>query len=157
MMEPESPYLAESKADSGLYRSVLSMALHQDRLLWSRVQLLIAVQGAVLAGSYALRASWLAPAILGFGAALTLLLISLVEKDQLDRDVNQKLLDELGSRCLPEDLRNPGIRFTAKIPKGSLILRGRHVLRLVLWGFFVLDLVLGVLHATHAELFPAAG
>ena len=49
--KPDAPAPENAESDSGLYRALLSHYVHQDRLLWSRVQLLIAIQGAVLAGA----------------------------------------------------------------------------------------------------------
>ncbi len=41
------------KRVDGLYRALIRLRIHHDGMLWSRVQLLIAVQGAVIGGSYA--------------------------------------------------------------------------------------------------------
>lgn len=138
---PKTENTEEAEADSGLYRALISHYLHQDRLLWSRVQLLVAVQGAVLAGSYSLRYHWLAIGILSMGVVLTILLILLIEKDQRDRDVNLGILDALGLRLLPANLQQPPIRMTS-----TWIIRGQWVLRIVLWAFVGLNLILGVLY-----------
>jgi hypothetical protein len=144
-----------------LFAALFSHAIHQDQLLWGRVKLLVAVQGAVLLGSYHVRHHWLALALLSAGAVLTLLLRSLVEKDILDEQVNRDAHDALSDRLLPKDIRDllersgrsrPWIRFTSSA-KGCLVLPGTLVLRLALWLFFALDILLIVLYASAPELF----
>ena len=147
--KPDAPAPENAESDSGLYRALLSHYVHQDRLLWSRVQLLIAIQGAVLAGSYSLRDHWLAFGILLAGSVITILLILLVEKDQRDRDMNLGIMDILGHRLLPADLREQPILMTS-----SWIIRGRWLLRIVLWAFVVLDVILFVLYLCNPGLFP---
>lgn len=73
---------------------------------WSRIQILIAVQGAVIAASYAVRdaiiagALPLAPVLLLLGALLSLGLFQISRADAEDRLVNRALMDA-GSRTRP--------------------------------------------------------
>ena len=150
---PENHESQTSRSESALFSALLSHSAHQDSLLWSRVQLLVAVQGAVLAGSYALRGGFLPPLMLVTGAVLTGLIIALVEKDRLDRDGNRPLIDALAMRLLPADLREShGFRFSAEPPKWFPFLRGRYILRTVLWGFLAADLLLSLIYAFLAVL-----
>ena len=65
----------------------LSFVLHQDNLMWSRIQTMQAVQLAGLGGCYALRDTvWLAISILFLGAMLTVLVFCILKRDQLIRD-----------------------------------------------------------------------
>ncbi len=64
-----------------------AFSIHQDNLVWSRSQTLIAIQGGTLAGAYGLRATpELSLPLLGLGLALTVLLWIVVERDQNHRD-----------------------------------------------------------------------
>lgn len=150
-------------ADSGFYAALLSHALHQDALLWSRTQLLTAVQAAILASSYALRTTWLALALLTMGAVLTVLIAILVEKDQRDRDVNQHILDALADRLLPGDLKAsltaagaqpPQVRISTRAPRWLPLMKGRIIIRLILWGFVAIDVGLVVLGLLWPQLVP---
>lgn len=64
-----------------------TFSIHQDNLVWSRTQTLIAIQGGVLAGAYAVQCSLLlAVPLLLLGIALTVILWIIVERDQDHRD-----------------------------------------------------------------------
>jgi hypothetical protein len=59
-------------------------SMHQDKLLWSRATLLVAIQGATLSGMYAVRDdrpvfAWLA----GLGIVLTILVVLTMQRDIL--------------------------------------------------------------------------
>lgn len=63
--------------------------MHLDKLFWSRVQTLIAVYGATLAGMYALRAVttlWVPLAVIGFG--LVVIVWIFAERDHELRDLS---------------------------------------------------------------------
>lgn len=147
---PEEVRPAGSSQDAALYTAVLRHYLHQDAMLWSRVQLLIAIQAGVLGGSTALRSnSDLAASLLILGAFFTTLLLLLARKDELDRDVNVPLLDALGQRILAQmplegvvlDPKAP-IRLTAGKRPWHVPFRGRTILWLTIALLLVLDLAL---------------
>ena len=148
----------ESVKADGFYRALISLRIHQDRLLWSRVQLLIAVQGAVIGGSYAIGDHFLAGSILFAGFVLSLVIHELVAKDQIDRDVNLKLIDQLGNLLIPEEIKKgltqPYIRFSGDPPKYCSFTRGRNLIRFAIWFFILLDAILAILHFYKPELAP---
>jgi len=130
-------------------------------MLWSRVHLLLAVQGAVIGGSYAVGNHRLASIFLVAGAALSLVVYELVSKDQLNRDANDDLIAALGARLIPTDVEDqlagegrtrPFIRMSADTPKWRPFVRGRYLIRTVIWAFIAFDVVLAVLH--HLGLAP---
>jgi len=138
-----------------LYRALVGLRTHHDRMIWSRVQTLIAVQGAVIGGSYAIGNHRLAGVFLLGGAILSLVIYQLVVRDQKDRDANDPLLERIGNLLLPEDTgdRPPGrlekarrVFMSAPPPKQFPFLRGRYLIRMVLWVFIAFDLLLSMLH-----------
>lgn len=138
-----------------LYRALVGLRTHHDRMLWSRVQTLIVVQGAVIGGSYAVGDHQLAAGFLTGGVVLSLVIYELVVKDQMDRDTNDRIIETLGDKLLPEELveelgdtlnRQPLIRMSAIAPRWRPFLRGRYLIRLVLWAFIGFDLFLAILH-----------
>ena len=145
---PRTP--SGSSQDATLYAAVLRHYLHQDAILWSRVQVLLAIQAGVLAGAVALRTNaFVAAAVLLLGAFFTLLLLLLGLKDELDRDINLPLLDALARRItaaapfpdLALDLRTP-IRMASPRRPWHVPLRGRTILRFSLILLMVLDVAL---------------
>ena len=151
---------ADHRHDSALYSALMAHYLHQDRLFWSRTQLLIAVQAAVLATGFSQRGHWLALAIMLFGALLTFLIMILVIKDQADRDVNLPIMDNLADDLLPDGikdkLRQEGndtrIRLTTTLR--SRFIRGRCIMKSVLIMLIFIDILLGVLYTWARCLFP---
>lgn len=99
-------------------------SIHQDRLLWSRIQILIAIQSVTVAGTYyllltdpkrpdyAVAYPWL---LTGLGILLTFALWILAERDQLHRDRSLA-----ASGVLATDLTDVGFPF---IPSGGTIIR----------------------------------
>ncbi|MBI1811645.1 MAG: hypothetical protein HY035_11565 [Nitrospirae bacterium] len=79
-----------------IYSSLIAFYLHQDRLMWSRVQTIVAVQGAVLGATYSLRKYdyfvWCG--ILALGVMLTVLIFFVMKRDQQVRD---EIAEQIGN------------------------------------------------------------
>ena len=72
---------------------VLSYCIHQDSLMWSRLQTIGVVQVGALSAAYALQCEkWLSLSIILLGIMLTLLVFFLLKRDELVRTANEKLL-----------------------------------------------------------------
>lgn len=97
-------------------KEILAFVIHEDRLKWSRLQALAAVQAGVLAASYAVRHDlWFATSIVVAGIILSVLLFFLMQRDQLIRDANIRLVSGI--------VTDPPRRWFAP-------LRGREILRI---------------------------
>jgi len=147
-----------------VYRALMAHRIHQDELLWSRVQTLIAVQGAILTGSYLVRSYWLGPLIAFAGALLTSFIGLLLCWDDQDQKVNQSLMDELAkewavgsSKTYPglPDLDGLYIRFTARPVGLRHILGGRRIIHVVVVGLIGVDLMMGLLYCVCPCAFPS--
>lgn len=129
----------------GLYQALTEHRIHQDQLLWSRVQTLHLIQAGILGGSFALRFSSSIPVFGGIllilGGFLTFFLFLITRYDYLDQKVNQPLMDELAERLLPQDMRSKyKVRWTAE----RAFLPGHCVFSFIIVGFIAVDLILGV-------------
>ncbi len=96
---------------SGLYQSLVQHKIHQDQLLWSRIQTLHAIQVAVIGGGYHAHFAW-DNSILGgwwldIGGVVALFTLFLVIGDYADMKVNQSIMEELARRLLPFPLLGP--------------------------------------------------
>lgn len=158
---------ADHRHDSCLYSALMAHYLHQDHLLWSRTQLLIAVQAAVLATGFSQRGHWLAPAIMLFGALLTFLIMLLVIKDRADRNVNLPIMDKLSDALLPDGIKDElrqekkatNIQLTKTlrfrfICGRYITIRGWYIIKSVLIMFIFIDILLAVLYNWASCLFP---
>lgn len=100
---------------SGLYQSLVLHKIHQDNLLWSRVQILTAIQVGILGGGFALHFAWeysvLAGSILVGGGLLTLFMFFLVLGDYADMKVNDAIMNDLAKRLLPSGIKG-AVRWT---------------------------------------------
>ena len=99
--------------DAGaLYQALVSLWIHQDQLLWSRLQTLLALNVVVLAAGYAARPPLLGAVVLFVGFLLNLLALGLVSKDKEDRNVNlEDVLDHLKKELHPLGAK---VQMTAK-------------------------------------------
>ncbi len=129
-----------------MYQSLIQHRIHQDRLLWSRVQTVHAVEAGILAGAFALNFGWKNPFFAGLlliiGGVLTLFLFFLVKRDYADHMVNAKIMDKLAERLLPFDMKlnNFKVRWAAK-RRG---LRGHHMIYGSIITFTAVDFVWGI-------------
>ncbi|MFC1871066.1 hypothetical protein ACFLYF_01500 [Chloroflexota bacterium] len=85
-----------------LYQILMSHRQHAENVFWSRIQILHAIQAAVLVGGYYLWENterWYAIPLLVLGLVLTVLLRILARNDWNDANINKKLMDSLES-CL---------------------------------------------------------
>jgi len=66
--------------------NMMSFILHQDNLMWSRIQTIAFVQLAALSAAYSVRSQrWLATSLIGLGLFLTFLLFGLLRRDEMQR------------------------------------------------------------------------
>ncbi len=147
---------------SSLYEATMSHFLYQDRLVWDMAQLIVVVQGGVLASSYTLRTYWISPFILIIGAILSVVILVLVIKCEVDRDVNIRILDKLSVYLLPSTIKaelvddgicEPFVHASGSLPSLFKFIRGRYIIRFVFICFIIIDLTLGLLMICFEELF----
>ena len=128
--------------------------IHQDQLYWGSTQLLFTIQAATIAAGYALRNTWLSLVAFIGGAVITLILLMYVIKLERDRDVNLPIMDELANRLISNNVENqllrkgykpPFIRFSSPHPCGKIFIRGKDIIRSILIGLIVADIILPIL------------
>lgn len=161
-----TPSLEDSHTpEASLYQALMAHYLHQDRLLWSRVQLLTAVQGAVLVAGFYTHSDngWLAAAIMIAGAIMTAIIFYLVTLDISDRDKHLKVMDKLAGSLLPEEIKKklreekvnePFIRLTSGYPYIRRFIGGGRTLKCILIMFAVLDIALALQYKFGFPIFP---
>jgi hypothetical protein len=127
------------------HNSLMQQRQYQDRLFWSRVQTLYAVQAAVLGGSFTLQTEWYGWAIALLGIFLTALIGLLCSYDWQDAKVNQieffRLCDYLN------------IHWGAKHVCIRKYLPGNSIFKWTIIGFLMLDTALGCLFFWHWSSF----
>jgi hypothetical protein len=79
------------------FGAVLNHYCHQNSLIWSRVQTLVALQVAALTGIYTTRDAAIVWFVAGLSLIMTLALYFIFERDVKVRDLNFKLLCSLGN------------------------------------------------------------
>ena len=140
----------QEKIDTGFYGTLMTYALHQNGLMWSRTQLLTAVQAAILSASYVVRDTpWLNAGILLLGVVLTVGVLLLVYKDVKLREVNEQLMKVLAERMIPKSIKDElerggapsSVRFTLGPKDGWrwTLIRGRYILYAAMILFIVID------------------
>jgi hypothetical protein len=92
----------EFNGDSKIWAALQARWIWQDQLMWSRTQMLLAVQAAALAAGHSLRGSHGA-VLLVVGALLSATLLRLAWVDERDRDRVGALMDAVIRTNLPAD------------------------------------------------------
>ncbi len=139
----------------GLYRALVQHKIYENRLQWSMVQTLYAIQAGVLAGAFALKyAGWAVPDYFGgllliLGGSLTLALLAIVLRANKDQAVNDDIIDQLKYDLLKEsNIQEDGefrrteerrIRWTAE----RFCLRSNKIFCLIMVVFAIIDFTLG--------------
>jgi len=150
---------AQTNDISGLYQALVQHKIHQDQLLWSRVQIIHAIQVGVLAGGFALHFAWgnssLGGWLLVCGGLLTLFLFFLVIGDYADMKVNEDIMKGLAERLLPSDMKDEEkeIRWTGKRVLPGRFLSGHYMIYGSMILFIVVDFVSGVCLLCRPSIF----
>jgi len=125
--------------DPRYFAAVLSYYVKQNQLMWSRVTIILALQGAGLGGAYALRDdSFISNGLVFLVMAATVVIALIVERDRSGRNTNRRLLGFLSERLtVPEGaaytsktdghyvLTTPERRFRTGVKPCHPILQGR--------------------------------
>jgi hypothetical protein len=74
-----------------LYNTLVTNYLHQDYLIWTRIELVAVFQASVLTTGLALRAYWFGPAAMFIGGIFTILLYLFISRTFDNRNVNLEL------------------------------------------------------------------
>jgi len=138
--------------DSGVYRALVSHYIHYDRLFWSRTQILLAVQGAVLIGGDNLRSFWLGPTVMFLGVLITLIIWERIFRDIDNSRANERRMDQLTRKLL--DYFGPERPISLRSDPPTKFIAGRNLIHYVVIGIMIINLGLGWLYIRHLNLFP---
>ena len=140
---------------SGLYQALVQHKIHQDQLLWSRIQTINAIQGGfilltcyfyfVWEPSLPLLGGWL---LIGAGV-LTGLLFFIILGDYADMKVNDTIMNRLANRLLRQLGIAGKVNWTDEHVWHRSFLRGlfkgHHMVYVMVIMFVALDFVFGTL------------
>ena len=148
---------AQTSEISGLYQALVQHRIHQDQLLWSRVQIIHAIQAAVLAGGFALHfapvSSLLGGSLIVIGGLLTLGMFFLVVGDYADMKVNVRIMNKLAGRLLPRNIPGP-IRWTDEtVLHRRWFVRGTYIIYASILVVIVMDFVVGAFLLCRPSIF----
>lgn len=138
--------------DSGIYRALMAHYIHYDRQFWSRTQILLVVEGAVLIGGYNLRSFWLGPTVMFLGFLITLIIWGLIFRDIKNSRVNQGRMDQLARKIF--DYFGPEWPIRLRSDPLAKWIAGRNLIHYVVIGIIIINLGLGWLYISHLNLFP---
>ena len=134
---------------SGLYQSLMQHKIHQDQLLWNRIQTLHAIQAAVIGGGFTAHYYWhnslLGGWCLVIGGVVTLILLLLVLGDYADMKVNESIMKELARRLLPSSIRGPVKWVDETVWYRKHFVRGHYMIYATIVLLILVDFVAGAL------------
>ena len=134
---------------SGLYQSLVQHKIHQDQLLWSRIQTLHAIQVAVIGGGFATHFyydnSLLGGWWLVIGGVVALFMLFLVLGDYADMKVNAAIMKDLARRLLPSPLLGPVKWVDDTVWLRRHHVRGHHLIYASIVMIILVDFVVGAL------------
>ena len=133
-----------SGAMSCLYSSLVAHHLHQDRMIWSTIQWVLAIQAAVLGGMYAVSRTEniLYVPLLGLcGLFVTVAVLFFVRKTVADARVNEALMESLQKLLIDfSGLNHHSCRV--KMTQDNMKPTGRTIIYSLLFAFALMDCIL---------------
>jgi colanic acid biosynthesis protein WcaH len=141
----------EQKPELDLYESMMYHYLHYEGQMWSRTQLLIAVEGAVLTLFVTKPDFPFTFIALAFGSLIIRAIMILIYRDEENRNVNKDMMDLLSASSLSLNGFKGVIRLRSDVSNGKL--KGGFVLRFTLWTFLILNNVLLLLWVFRINLY----
>ena len=86
--------------DSGFFRGLMSLWIHEDGLIWRHTRTIIAIEAGVLGGAYSVHSSseFVSIFILILGSILTFILYLIMQHHRKFRDQNHTLLELAGKK-----------------------------------------------------------
>ena len=134
---------------SGLYQSLVQHKIHQDQLLWSRIQTFHAIQVAVIGGGFAAHFSWDNSLLGGWwlviGGAVAFFMLFLVLGDYADMKVNKSIMKELARRLLPASVQGPVKWVDETVWHRRHHVRGHYIIYASIVMLILVDFVAGTL------------
>jgi len=141
MTEAPNESVASAKPDWAKAKLLIDLWMHQNTLMWSRVQLLAAVQGAAFTANYVLHHSFASIGVCVAAAAATCFLIYISNVDRLIRDKYSSELKKHDFQLgfTPEErskmyVRGLGFPLRASIHAETTLLS-------IFWSFIIVDVV----------------
>jgi hypothetical protein len=122
-------------------KPLVDLWTHQNSLMWSRIQLLSALQGAALVANYALKNPFASLAIFLMAIVFTLNLYYIWEVDRLVRNSYRDRLNRLGFTVALDPDKRSRLRVPIMGIPIPYILPARISLTAIFGGMIVLDLV----------------
>ena len=115
----------------------MSFILHQDNLMWNRLQTIGVIQIGALSAAYGVRnVTWLSLCILALGIILTILIFFLLKRDELQRMKIEKEFKKLDYHRVDRKWYAP--------------LTGKEIAWILILTLLISDLVLGIAIITKA-------
>jgi hypothetical protein len=115
----------EPSIQAGLYQALMVHAVHQDNYVFSRLQFLVTIQGAIIGGAYL---AWkddqniFGVFIAIMGALATLFLYHIVQAASANKWANRSLMDALANVLVPDSVaETAGKRSRAQRDEAKII------------------------------------
>jgi len=141
-LEPPEGLNWEAIDEKEFYRFAYTLYFHQDKLSWSRTQILFAIEAAVLAVAFVQRVSVaVSVAALLVGSALAFLIWRLIQRDWQVRNQYDLYLKRFHARLITD----PRMRDrTMVVPPKSNWYRGGYIVPLIVWSLIAFNVLCAI-------------
>ena len=127
------------------FGQVLGYYMHQNSLMWGRLNHCLTVQIVSIGGAYAVKSMYFTPTLLLLGAFISITLILMFNRDRQIRDAHAILVRELAASIDKETGEDIGSVFWIKIPpKGWAPIEAGKIFRWVLGLVVIFEFVLAI-------------
>jgi hypothetical protein len=144
--DKDKPFDPLKVTESEIYRFIYMQWQHHNQLSWNKLNVLLALQTAILAGSFYVRPYWLGCCLLVVGTLVSIIVYFLMRRDSDVRDGHLSIIEKVLA-----DIPDANGKQIRVIPDGAWWKRGQHLLRLLLAVIVMMNIV------AFLVLLPATG
>lgn len=122
----------QAVSEGDIYHFLISHWQHHNELSWSKLNVILALETATLAGSFSIKEELLKCSLLVIGTIVGLIIYKLMRRDWHVRDYHLPLLDKIHQHIANEVTNNNEIRPIRMIPPAKSSIENGQILLLSL-------------------------
>jgi len=132
-----------------VFTGLMKLFLHQNELMWSRIKILLSIEGFALSSGYYLydKESWLGTAVMYLSIIFIIAIFITFIRDEKYRDQNKDLMLRIGNKIISKE-NIPG-KIDFGLPAYLGCVTGAKIFRLLFMIIIILNLVIANIYLVN--------
>jgi len=136
-----------------VFSGLMELFLHQNELMWSRIKILLTIEGFVLSSGYYLRKMWVGLTIMFLSIFIIFAIYIIFLRDEKYRDQNKELMLYIGNHILEKDigidkLKHNGIpqKIDFNVPPLYYDIRGSSIFKFLFFIIIIINYITSIMY-----------